>query len=167
MIAICSLSGRAVCIPRQGSNLKHKRHRKQLPGNIRITAAIPQLRFAQSADTIIFVHEDLSRSSWCEANNSSWTNQPSHSLSVHIIHLRCQPAIPVNITPSATDGNVKITASSGVFASGNVHQYINVNSSFGRLRVVEFVSSTVNCVAEVPLFHRYHKLWQLGVGIRL
>ena len=121
-----------------------------------ITAAmLPQLRFAQSADTIIFVHEDLEPLKLVRgANNSSWTKSTITFTERPYYPFTLSTSNPsANITPSATDGNVKITASSGVFASGNVHQYINVNSSFGRLRIVEFVSSTVvNCVAEVPLF---------------
>ena len=57
------------------------------------------------------------------------------------------------ITPDAVDGTVKITASSGVFSSGNVNQYINVLNGFGRARIIEFESSTVvKTIVEIPFF---------------
>ena len=121
-----------------------------------ITASmLSELRFAQSADTIIFVYEDLEPLKLVRgATNSDWTKStitfteiPKHAFTI----ATSNPA--ANITPDATTGNIKITAASGVFASSNEGQYINVLSTFGRLRIVEFVSSTVlRCVAEVPLF---------------
>ena len=121
-----------------------------------ITAAmLSELRFAQSADTIIFVYEDLEPLKLVRgANNSTWTKStisftevPKHAFSISTSN----PS--ADITPDATEGNIKITASASVFASSNEGQYINVLSTFGRLRIVEFVSATVvRCVAEVPLF---------------
>ena len=139
-----------------------------------ITAAmLPQLKFAQSADTIIFVHEDLEPLQLVRgANNSSWTKsnvafteRPYYPYTLSTSNPGSQ------ITPSATSGNITITAASGVFSSGNVHQYINVTSSFGRLRIVEFVSSTVvKTVAETPLFNTDAIAsggWQLEAGHEL
>ena len=139
-----------------------------------ITAAmLPKLNFAQSADTIIFVHEDLEPIKLVRgANNSSWTKstlsfteRPYYPFTLAFSNPSAQ------ITPSATSGNITITAASGVFASGNVHQYINVTASFGRLRIVEFVSATVvKVVAETPLFNTDaipSGDWQLETGHEL
>lgn len=139
-----------------------------------ITAVmLPQLKFAQSADTIIFVHQDLEPLQLVRgANNASWTKsnvafteRPYYPYTLSTSNPSAQ------ITPSATSGNIKITAGSGVFASGNVHQYINITSSFGRLRIVEFVSSTVvKVVAETPLFNTDAIAsggWQLEAGHEL
>lgn len=121
-----------------------------------ITAAmLSELRFAQSADTIIFVYEDLEPLKLVRgASNSSWTKStisftevPKHAFSISTSN----PS--ANITPDATEGNIKITASASVFTSSHEGQYINVLTTFGRLRIVEQVSGTVvRCVAEVPLF---------------
>ena len=47
----------------------------------------------------------------------------------------------VSITPSALEGTVKITASSSVFDSNYVGQYIDGNG--GRVRITEYTSATV------------------------
>ena len=139
-----------------------------------ITAAmLPNLRFAQSADTIIFVHEDLEPLKLVRgANNSSWTKstvsfveRPYYPFSI----TTSNPA--ADITPSATSGNVEITATASVFSASHEHQYINILSNFGRLRIVEFVSATkVRGVAEVPFFSTdaiSANDWELEVGYEL
>ena len=56
------------------------------------------------------------------------------------------------LTPSAVSGNVTLTASAGVFSSGNVNQYVNVATQ-GRARIVEYVSTTVvKAITEYPFF---------------
>ena len=139
-----------------------------------ITAVmLPQLKFAQSADTIIFVHEDLEPLQLVRgANNASWTkSNVSFTEKPYYAYTLSTSNPGAQITPSATSGNITITANSGVFASGNVHQYINITSSFGRLRIVEFVSSTVvKTVAETPLFNTDAIAsggWQLEAGHEL
>ena len=121
-----------------------------------ITAAmLPELRFAQSADTIIFVHEDLPPLKLVRgADNASWTKSTISFTEVPYYAFTLATSNPnATITPSATDGNIKITANSSVFTTAHVHQYINIVNSFGRLRIIERVSGTVvNCVAEIPLF---------------
>jgi len=139
-----------------------------------ITAAmLPQLKFAQSADTIIFVHEDLEPLQLVRgANNASWTkSNVSFTERPYYAYTLSTSNPGAQITPNATSGNIKITANAGVFSSGNVHQYINITSSFGRLRIVEFVSSTVvKTVAETPLFNTDAIAsggWQLEAGHEL
>ena len=119
------------------------------------SAMLTRIKYAQSADTIIFVHADLAPLKIVRgASHNSWTvstitfqNAPTHAYTLSTSN----PS--ANITPDKTSGNIEITASSGVFSSGNVNQYINVLSSYGRLRIVEFVSSTkVKVHAEINLF---------------
>ena len=88
------------------------------------------------------------------ANNSSWTKSTVTFTERPYYPFTIATSNPnANITPSATDNNVKITASASVFSASNEHQYINILNTFGRLRIVEHVSGTVvRCVAEVPLF---------------
>jgi len=121
-----------------------------------ITAAmLPRLRHAQSADTIIFVHQTLATIKLVRgANDATWTlstitfkNPPQHAFAISTSN----PA--GTVTPSGTAGNITLTASSSVFASGNVGQYINDIDKFGRARVVQFVSATVlKAVVEVNFF---------------
>lgn len=119
------------------------------------SAMLQKIRYAQSADTIIFVHEDLpplkivrggSHSTWT-ATAITFANAPQNAFTVS----STQPA--ATLTPSATTGNITLTASSGVFSSGNVNQFINALNTFGRVRIVEFVSTTVvKAFAEVSFF---------------
>lgn len=136
-----------------------------------ITAAmLSTLRFAQSADTIIFVHEDLEPIKLVRgANNSTWTKSTISFTERPYYPFTLSTSNPAaDITPDSTTDNVKITASSSVFASSNEHQYINILSTFGRLRIVDYVSGTVvKCVAEVPLFSTdviSQNDWELETG---
>jgi len=119
------------------------------------SAMLSELRHAQAADTIIFVHEDLeplkivrgaTDSDWT-ASTISFTNAPRHAYSI----TTSNPS--GTITPDQASGNVTITCSSGVFTSSHVGQYINILNNFGRLRIINRISSTkVACFAEVALF---------------
>lgn len=118
------------------------------------SSIIPTMCWAQSADTLIIVHEDInpikilrgaSDSSW-SVSNLSFSFIPKHAYTLSV----SSPA--ANITPSAEEGKVTITASTSVFASGNVDQYINASPQ-GRARIVEYVSGTeVKVITEVPFF---------------
>lgn len=119
------------------------------------SAMLSTLRHAQSADTIIFVHEDLAPLKIVRgATDASWTvstitfeNVPQHAFTL----TTSNPA--ADITPDSTSDNVKITASAAVFSASDVGQYINALETFGRLRIIEFVSSTVvKAYAETALF---------------
>lgn len=136
-----------------------------------ITAAmLPNLRFAQSADTIIFVHENLAPLKLVRgADNSSWTKSALSFTNIPFFAFTPSTSNPnATLTPSATNGNITLTAGSSVFASGNVNQYINITSNFGRIRIVEYVSGTVvRGVAEVPLFSTDEVAannWELEAG---
>lgn len=116
---------------------------------------LAEMRFAQSADTVILVHENMTPLKLVRgADHDEWTKSvisftelPKHAFTI----TTSNPA--GSITPDATEGNIKITGSSSVFTTAHEGQYINVLNTFGRLRIVERVSGTVvRCVAEVPLF---------------
>ena len=118
------------------------------------SSIIPTMCWAQSADTLIIVHEDInpikilrgaSDSSW-SVSNLSFAFIPKYAYTLSV----SSPS--ANITPSAEEGKVTITASTSVFASGNVDQYINASPQ-GRARIVEYVSGTeVKVITEVPFF---------------
>ena len=118
-------------------------------------AMLPNLRYAQSADTIIFVHEDLEPLKLVRgANNSSWTKSNVSFSNVPYYPFSLATSNPnATLTPSSTTGNITLTAGSSVFASSNVNQYINVTSNFGRAKIVEYVSGTeVRAIVEIPFF---------------
>ena len=78
-----------------------------------ITAAmLSTLRFAQSADTIIFVHEDLEPIKLVRgANNSTWTKSTISFTERPYYPFTLSTSNPAaDITPDSTTDNVKITA---------------------------------------------------------
>ena len=118
-------------------------------------AMLSKIRYAQAADTMILVQEDLTPLKLVRgADHNLWTlstvtftNPPKNAFTV----ATSNPS--ADLTPSASIDSITVTASAGVFTSAHVDQFINVTSSFGRLRIVEFVSSTVvKAFAEVALF---------------
>ena len=131
---------------------------------------LDRMYFTQSADTLILVHEDMSPKSIVRgASNSSWTfatislTLPKHAFST----TTSNPS--ATITPDAVDGTVKITASSSIFTSSHVDQYINVLNGFGRARIVERESGTVvKVITEIPFFENDVAIasgaWELEEG---
>ena len=119
------------------------------------SAVIPNINYAQFGDTIIFTHNDLQPVRIVRgANDATWTASYISFSNIPVAAFTLSTSNPsASITPSATSGNITLTASSGVFTSGYVNQYININSNFGRLRVIEFISSTsIKCRVVVNLF---------------
>jgi len=112
------------------------------------------LVWTQSADTLILVHEDqrpikivrgASDSSWT-ISNITFDSVPQYAFTI----ATSNPA--ATLTPSDVSGKITLTASTGVFNSGHVGQYINADPQ-GRAKIVKYVSSTVvNAVAEFPFF---------------
>ena len=131
---------------------------------------LSKLYFTQSADTLILTHEDLApRSIVRGASNSAWTEATISLTSPFYAFTKATSNPSATITPDAVDGTVKITASSGVFASSNVNQYINVDNGFGRARIIEYESSTVvKTIVEVPFFEASVAIasgdWELETG---
>ena len=131
---------------------------------------LDRMYFTQSSDTLILVHEDMSPKSIVRGgSNSTWTfSTPTLTSPKHAFTLSSSNP-SATITPDAVDGTVNITASSGIFSSGNVDQYINVLNGFGRARIVEFTSSTaVKVVTEFPFFEKDVAIasgsWELEQG---
>jgi hypothetical protein len=112
------------------------------------------LVWTQSADTLIIVHEDqrpikivrgASDSSWT-ISNITFDSVPQYAFTI----ATSNPA--ATLTPSDVSGKITLTASTGVFTSGHVGQYINADPQ-GRAKIVKYISSTVvNAVAEFPFF---------------
>tara|TARA_R100001443_G_scaffold114794_1_gene131313 strand:+ start:75 stop:2066 length:1992 start_codon:yes stop_codon:yes gene_type:complete len=119
------------------------------------SANIGTMNWTQSADTLIIVQEDMapkkivrggSHTTWTISDISfDFTPKYAFTLSTS------EPA--GTVTPSAVDGNVTLTASSSVFASGNINDYVEAKDGIGRARIVDFASATsVKAIVEVPFF---------------
>ncbi|HTH18302.1 MAG TPA: hypothetical protein VL974_16710 [Magnetospirillum sp.] len=86
-------------------------------------AQIPQLRWSQTADTLLVVHPDVSPRKITRTSHTAWTiaewsfyqkdgviYQPTHKFA----------ADEVTLQPSGTSGSVTLTASAAVFQAGHV-----------------------------------------------
>ncbi len=117
---------------------------------------IKTMDFAQSADTLIVVQEDMAPKQITRGgSHTAWTISdvsfefiPKYAFSLSTSN----PS--ATLTPSAVDGNITLTASSGVFASGNLHDYVEAADGIGRARITRFESSTVvEAIVEIPFFN--------------
>jgi hypothetical protein len=142
-------------------------------------ATLNNIVWTQSADTLIVVHPDIAPISIVRgASDSLWTASaitfdsiPKYAFTVSVTN----PA--GTLTPSAVSGKVTLTASSGVFTSGAVGQYINAVPQ-GRAKIVRFNSTTsVDAITEFPFFNTsaiangswdyesgYEAVWSSGKG---
>lgn len=110
--------------------------------------------WTQSADTLIIVNENFQPVKIVRgASDSAWTisNITFDSIPKYAYTLTTtNPA--GTITPSDVSGKITITASSSVFTSAHVGQYINADPQ-GRAKIVKYNSGTsVNVVTEFPFF---------------
>ena len=112
--------------------------------------------YAQSADTLIVVHEDMQPKQITRgASDSTWTISditfeyiPQYAFTISTTNGSH------NLTPSEVDGNITITTSGGTFSASDVGQYIEANDGIGRARIVNFVSSSeVDAIVEIPFFN--------------
>lgn len=117
---------------------------------------LTNMDYAQSADTLIVVHEDMQPVEITRgASDSTWTitnitfeyipqyaftittRSPSHTL-----------------TPSEVDGNITLTGGGGAFLTTDVGQYVEANDGLGRARITRYVSSSeVEAIVEIPFFN--------------
>jgi hypothetical protein len=119
------------------------------------SAQLSTLDFAQSFDTLVLVHEDLTPFKLVRGgNDSTWTisaisfeHVPFHAFTTSTT----EPS--TTVTPSAVDGSITITAGSSIFDANSVNQYIEVKDGLGRARIVKLNSGTVvEAIVEIPFF---------------
>ena len=118
-------------------------------------AMLPNLCWTQSADTLIVVHPDLQPIKIVRGGtDATWTVSTITFDSIPQYAFGLSVSNPgATITPDRVSGNVRITASAGVFSAGSVNQYINASPQ-GRAKIVSYVSATVvDCVTEYPFFN--------------
>ena len=112
--------------------------------------------YAQSADTLIVVHEDMQPKQITRGvSDSTWTiSDISFEYIPQYAFTISTTSGPHDITPSEVDGNITITASGTTFISTDVGQYVEANDGIGRARIVNFVSATeVDAIVEIPFFN--------------
>lgn len=110
--------------------------------------------WTQSADTLIITHKDINPIKIVRgANDASWTATNITFTSIPKYAFTISSSNPAaTLTPSAVSGSITLTASSSVFTSGSVGQYVNASPQ-GRARIVGYTSGTVvTAVTEVPFF---------------
>lgn len=111
------------------------------------------LKWATKDDTVIFVHEDMEPKILKRVTDTTWAygTLDIDNIPYALFGNETTTAKTVGITPTATDGTVKITADSAVFDADYVGQYIDGNG--GRVKVTSYVSATVvNGVTIIPFY---------------
>ena len=120
------------------------------------SAMIGTMDYAQSADTLIVVQEDMAPKQIKRgASHTAWTIADITFEYIPKFAFSLSTSNPAGtITPSAVDGNITITASSSVFSSGNVNDYVEAVDGIGRARITRHVSGTsVEAIVEIPFFN--------------
>lgn len=121
-----------------------------------LTASIlPTMCWTQSYDTLILVHEDLPPLKvFRGGSDSAWTASTLTFDYVPKYAFTLTTSTPAGtLTPSATTGNITLTASSSVFTAAHVDQYVNGLTTFGRARITQYISGTsVKARVTVPFF---------------
>jgi len=138
-------------------------------GNNLTGANIKEMCWTQSADTLILTHKEFAPVEIVRGvTDADWTISPLTFDSIPKYAFSPAYSNPAGtLTPSAVTGNVTLTASSGVFNSGHVGQYINVSPQ-GRAKIIKFNSTTVvEAVTEYPFFNTTaiaNGSWELETG---
>ena len=138
-------------------------------GNNLTGANIKQMCWTQSADTLILTHKEFAPVEIVRgATDADWTISSLTFDSIPKYAFTPAYSNPAGtLTPSAVTGNITLTASSGIFNSSHVGQYINVSPQ-GRAKIIKFNSTTVvEAVTEYPFFNTTviaNGNWELETG---
>ena len=118
-------------------------------------AMLSSMCWTQSADTLILVHQDLQPVKIVRgANDATWTVSTISFDSIPRYAFTLSVSNPAaTLTPDRVSGNVRLTASAGVFSAGSVGQYVNASPQ-GRAKIVSYISATaVDAITEYPFFN--------------
>ena len=142
-------------------------------------ARLANIVWTQSADTLIVVHPDINPIKIVRGGtDATWTGTAITFDSIPKYAFTATFTNPAGtLTPSAVSGKVTLTASSSVFVSGSVGQYVNVSPQ-GRAKIVRYNSGTsVDAITEFPFFNTsaiangsweyesgYEAVWSSGKG---
>lgn len=141
---------------------------------------LANMDYAQSADTLIVVHEDMAPKSIVRGgSHSTWTITDISFEYVPQYAFTISTRSPSHtLTPSEVDGNITLTGGGGAFLTTDVGQYIEANDGLGRARITRYVSSSeVEAIVEIPFFNTdaiaagswyielgYEDAWSSSVG---
>ena len=141
---------------------------------------LANMDYAQSADTLIVVHEDMAPKSIVRgASHSTWTiSDISFEYIPQYAFTITTRAPSHTLTPSEVDGNITLTGGGGAFLTTDVGQYVEANDGLGRARITRFVSSSeVEAIVQIPFFNTdsiasgswyielgYEDAWSSSVG---
>lgn len=123
-----------------------------------ITASILQedyikdIKYTAKDDTIILTHKDM-KPQQLQRTNAGWvlSDFPYTNIPYYAFNGETKTTKSVSITPSDTEGAIKITAASSVFSASDVGQFIDGNG--GRVRITEYTSGTeVKGVTIIPFY---------------
>ena len=120
------------------------------------SARLSNLWYTQSADTLLLFEETMTPLKIVRGNNHNiWTVSDLAFDFIPKFAFTLATSNPAGtITPSAVDGTITITASSGIFSAGSVNQFVENTKNFGRARIVSFTSSTeVQAIVDIPFFN--------------
>jgi hypothetical protein len=142
-------------------------------------ARLANIVWTQSADTLIVVHPDINPVKIVRGGtDATWTASAITFDSIPKYSFTAAFSNPAGtLTPSAVSGKVTLTASSSVFTSGSVGQYVNATPQ-GRAKIVKYTSGTsVDAITEFPFFNTsaiangsweyesgYEAVWSSGKG---
>lgn len=142
-------------------------------------ARLANIVWTQSADTLIVVHPDINPVKIVRGGtDATWTASAITFDSIPKYAFTAAFSNPSGtLTPSAVSGKVTLTASSSVFTSGSVGQYVNATPQ-GRAKIVKYTSGTsVDAITEFPFFNTsaiangsweyesgYEAVWSSGKG---
>ena len=129
-------------------------HQADIRANKFVHTSIPELKITQSADTGIFVQEEMEVQKIVrQGANDRWLI--SDVAFDYIPKFDFDPVITEptgTLTPSATDGVITLTASTGTpFSTASINQYLQ--GSGGRARIIKYTSvRVVTAVTEIPFY---------------
>lgn len=111
------------------------------------------LKYTTKDDTIVFTHEDMEPKILKHVSDTTWTygTLSLTNIPYALFGAETVAAKSVGITPSETEGAIKITADSSIFDATWVGQYIDGNG--GRVKITQYTSGTVvNGVTVIPFY---------------
>ena len=107
-----------------------------------LTADVMALKFAQSADTLYVAHPNYPPAKLQRTADNAWTNTPIVFVDGPYL---IQNTTTTTLTPSATTGNITITASAALWVATDVGRLVRIKNgaSWGNATITGFTSSTV------------------------
>jgi len=105
------------------------------------TAQLFDLQITQSADVLYIAHKDHPPMTLARTTVTTWPLDEFVSLSGPYLDLN--PDATLTIQPSATTGNITLTASSSLFLVGHIGALWRIGTSDGYVKITAFTSSTV------------------------